>query len=105
MSATSIEITSHAEPRSEFLDLVQARLRVAALLSVMMIGAYFGFMTLLAFNKPVLAKMITPYMSLAMLLGPALILTPIVLCVAYVIWTNRVYDPAVSKLNVEGRRS
>jgi uncharacterized membrane protein (DUF485 family) len=99
MSATSIEIVSHAEPRSEFLDLVQYRLRVAALLSTIMITAYFSFMALFAFNKPVLATMITPYLSLAMLLGPALILTPVVLCAVYVVWTNRVYDPAVRKLN------
>jgi uncharacterized membrane protein len=42
--------------------------------------------------------MITPYLSLAMLLGPALIITPILLCIAYVVWTNRVYDPAVRNL-------
>ncbi len=99
MSATSIEITSHAPPRSEFLDLVRSRLRVAALLSAIMIIAYFTFMALFAFTKPVLATMITPYLSLAMLLGPALILTPVLLCVVYVVWTNRVYDPAVRKLN------
>ena len=99
MSATSIEITDHAEPRSEFLDLVQTRLRVAALLSALMIVAYFGFMALFAFNKPLLGAMIAPHLSLAMLLGPALILMPVVLCAIYVVWTNRVYDPAVRKLH------
>jgi hypothetical protein len=34
-----------------------------------------------------------------MLLGPALILTPVVLCTIYVVWTNHVYDPAVRKLH------
>lgn len=99
MSATSIDITNHSEPRSEFLELVQLRLWVAALLSAIMIVAYFTFMALFAFNKPVLATMVTPYLSVAMLLGPALIITPIVLCAVYVAWTNRVYDPAVRKLN------
>ncbi len=99
MSATSIDIASHTEPRSEFLELVQSRLRVAALLSAIMIVAYFSFMALFAFNKPVLATMITPYLSVAMLLGPALIVMPIVLCIIYIVWTNLVYDPAVRKLN------
>jgi len=99
MSVTSIESASPAEPRSEFLDLVQTRLRVAALLSAVMIVGYFGFMALFAFNKPLLGSLITPYLSLAMLLGPALILTPVVLCTIYVVWTNHVYDPAVRKLH------
>jgi len=99
MSVTSIESASPAEPRSEFLDLVQTRLRVAALLSAVMIVGYFGFMALFAFNKPLLGSLITPYLSLAMLLGPALILTPVVLCTIYVVWTNHVYDPDVRKLH------
>jgi uncharacterized membrane protein (DUF485 family) len=98
MSATSIEVLDHTEPRLEFLDLVHARLRVATLLSTIMIVGYFGFMSLFAFDKPLLASMIAPYLSLAMLLGPALIITPVLLCIVYVVWTNRVYDPAVRKL-------
>lgn len=98
MSATSLELTTRAEPRSEFLDLVHARLRIAALLSAVMVVGYFGFMALFAFNKPVLGTMIAPYASLAMLLGPALILVPVALCAIYVIWTNRVFDPAVRRL-------
>jgi uncharacterized membrane protein (DUF485 family) len=98
MSVTSIEIASHAKPRSEFQDLVQSRFRIAALLSAIMIVAYFSFMALFAFNKPLLGLLITPYLSLAMLLGPALILLPVVLCFVYVVWTNRVYDPAVRRL-------
>jgi uncharacterized membrane protein (DUF485 family) len=99
MSVRSIEITSYADPRSGFLDLAQSRLRIAVLLSAIMIVAYFGFMALFGFNKPLLGLMITPYFSLAMLLGPALILLPILLCLVYVVWTNRVYDPAVRKLH------
>jgi uncharacterized membrane protein (DUF485 family) len=102
MSTTSIEMSDLAEPRSEFLDLVHARLRVAVLLSTIMIVGYFGFMSLFAFDKPLLASMITPYLSLAMLFGPALIITPVVLCIVYVVWTNRVYDPAVRKLHRQG---
>jgi uncharacterized membrane protein (DUF485 family) len=98
MSVTSIELTGHADPRSDFLDLVRARLRVAGALSAIMVIGYFGFMSFFAFNKPVLATMVAPYASLAMLLGPALILTPVVLCTIYVIWTNRVFDPAVRRL-------
>jgi uncharacterized membrane protein (DUF485 family) len=104
MSVTSIEIAGRAEPRSEFLDLVQSRFRIAALLSAIMIVAYFSFMALFAFDKPLLGLLITPYLSLAMLLGLALILTPVVLCFVYVVWMNRMYDPAVCKLRRERER-
>jgi uncharacterized membrane protein (DUF485 family) len=103
MSVASFDVAAAAEPRSAFLDLVQSRLRVAGLLSGIMIVAYFGFMALFAFDKPILAIMVTPYLSLAMLLGPALIILPVGLCAAYVVWTHRVYDPAVLKLSAEGR--
>lgn len=98
MSVVSIEQPARAEPHSEFLDLVHARLRVAAILSTVMVVGYFGFMALFGFNKPLLGTMITPYLSLAMVLGPALILTPVVLCAVYVIWADRVFDPAVRRL-------
>jgi uncharacterized membrane protein (DUF485 family) len=104
MSVTSIELADHAEPRSEFLDLVRKRLRIALALSAVMVAFYFGFMALFAFNKALLGMMITPYLSLAMLAGPALILTPVVLCSIYVFWTNRVYDPAVRELDGQGSR-
>jgi uncharacterized membrane protein (DUF485 family) len=99
MSAVSVELTKQAEPRSEFLDLVRKRLRIALALSAVMVAFYFGFMALFAFDKPLLGMMITPYLSVAMLVGPALILTPVILCSIYVLWTNRVYDPAVRKLD------
>jgi uncharacterized membrane protein (DUF485 family) len=99
MSVKSGELASQAEPRSEFLDLVRKRLRIALTLSAVMVAFYFGFMSLFAFDKPLLGMMITPYLSVAMLIGPALILTPVILCTIYVLWTNRVYDPAVRKLD------
>jgi uncharacterized membrane protein (DUF485 family) len=99
MLAVSVELTQQAEPRSEFLDLVRKRLRIALALSAVMVAFYFGFMALFAFDKPLLGMMITPYLSVAMLVGPALILTPVILCSIYVLWTNRVYDPAVRKLD------
>jgi uncharacterized membrane protein (DUF485 family) len=104
MSITSLDLTGNVQERSEFLDLVQARLRVATLLSLVMVVSYFGFMAMFAFNKPLLGTMVTPYLSVAMLIGPALILMPIVLCGIYVVWTSRVYDPAVKKFGWEARR-
>ena len=80
------------------LELVQRRLAIALWLSAAMAGVYFGFMALFAFNKPLLGTMLAPGLSLCILLGPAVIVTSFVLCLVYVLWANRVYDPGVRRL-------
>jgi uncharacterized membrane protein (DUF485 family) len=80
------------------LELVRKRLLIALWLSAAMIIVYFGFMGLFAFNKPLLGTILAPGLSLCILLGPAVILTSFVLCLIYVLWANRVYDPGVRNL-------
>jgi uncharacterized membrane protein (DUF485 family) len=80
------------------LELVRKRLSIALWLSVAMIVVYFGFMGLFAFNKPLLGTILAPGLSLCILLGPAVIVTSFVLCLIYVHWANRVYDPGVRNL-------
>lgn len=82
----------------QVLELVRKRLSIALWLSVAMIVVYFGFMGLFAFNKPLLGTILAPGLSLCILLGPAVIVTSFVLCLIYVLWANRVYDPGVRKL-------
>lgn len=78
--------------------LVRARLSVAVLLSTAMVLMYFTFMGLFAFAKPLLGTMLAPGLSLCILLGPAVIVISFLLCVVYVVWANKVYDPAVKAL-------
>jgi uncharacterized membrane protein (DUF485 family) len=80
------------------LELVRKRLSIALWLSVAMIVVYFGFMGLFAFNKPLLGTILAPGLSVCILLGPAVIVTSFVLCLIYVLWANRVYDPGVRNL-------
>jgi uncharacterized membrane protein (DUF485 family) len=82
----------------QVLELVRKRLSIALWLSVAMIVVYFGFMGLFAFNKPLLGTILAPGLSLCILLGPAVIVTSFVLCLIYVLWANRVYDPGVRNL-------
>jgi uncharacterized membrane protein (DUF485 family) len=102
MAVTSVELLDHTEVRPDFVDLVKKRLRVALFLSAVMVLEYFGFMALFAFDKPFLGTIIAPNLSLAMILGPALILFSVALCIIYVIWTNCIFDPAVRRLHAEG---
>jgi uncharacterized membrane protein (DUF485 family) len=80
------------------LSLAQKRLSIALWLSAAMVGVYFGFMALFAFNKNLLGTILAPGLSLCILLGPVVILTSFLLSLAYVVWANRVYDPGVRNL-------
>lgn len=75
--------------------LVARRFAVAMWLSGAMVVIYFSFMGLFAFDKPLLGTILAPGLSLCMLLGPAVIVSSFLLCLVYVVWANRVYDPQV----------
>jgi uncharacterized membrane protein (DUF485 family) len=79
-------------------DLANRRLGVAVTLSLVMIVIYFGFMGLFAFNKPLLGAVLAPGLSLCIILGPAVIVSSFLLCLIYVRWASRVYDPGVAAL-------
>jgi uncharacterized membrane protein (DUF485 family) len=75
-----------------------ARWRVAISLTVAMMVAYFGFILLVAFNKPLLGSILLPGLSLGMLLGALVIVTAWVLTWIYVRWANNHYDASVDRL-------
>ncbi len=76
--------------------LAKQRWRVAMPLTVAMMVIYFGFILLVAFNKPLLATVLVPGMSLGMLLGVLVILAAWVLIWIYVRWANTTYDAAIA---------
>ena len=86
------------EVRDHAVELANRRFVIALLLSLAMVAIYFSFMGLFAFNKPLLGVMLIPGLSLCILLGPAVIVSSFVLCLIYVQWANRVYDPGVDAL-------
>jgi len=86
------------ERDAEFVELSRTRSRIAIVLSIVMITMYFTFMTMFAFAKPAMGMILAPGLSLCMLLGAGVIAGSFVLCLAYVVWANRVYDPAVRRI-------
>jgi len=91
--------TDDVETVETAASLTNRRLAVALALSLAMVVIYFTFMGLFAFNKPLLGTILAPGLSLCILLGPAVIVSSFVLCLVYVLWANRVYDPAVRQLD------
>ena len=86
MSHTSIEAVS------------AARWRVAISLTAAMMVAYFGFVLLVAFNKPLLGMILAPGVSLGMLLGVLVIVVAWALTWIYVRWANTHYDSSLDRL-------
>ena len=75
-----------------------ARWRIALTLTILMMVVYFGFILLVAFNKPLLGSTIVPGLSLGMFLGAGVIVVAWVLTWIYVRWANRHYDASVREL-------
>jgi uncharacterized membrane protein (DUF485 family) len=83
----------------QFGEIARARTRIATILTIAMILLYFGFVTLIAFNKPLLARRIAPGLSLGILLGVLVIVGSWLLTWVYVRWANRHYDKAVDQMS------
>jgi uncharacterized membrane protein (DUF485 family) len=78
--------------------LDEARWRIAIALTTAMMVLYFGFILLVAYNKPLLARIVVPGLSLGILLGALVIIAAWVLIWIYVRWANTHYDAAIHAL-------
>ena len=83
-------------------ELGRARFRIAAILTAAMIVIYFGFVLLVAYAKPVLAKLVMRGLSLGILLGALVIVLSWILTWIYVRWANVHYDPHLDDLKERG---
>ena len=83
---------------SDLQDLARARARIATILTLAMIVLYFGFVTLIAYDKPLMGRLITRGLSVGILLGVLVIVGSWILTYIYVRWANNHYDAAVSRI-------
>jgi uncharacterized membrane protein (DUF485 family) len=90
--------------RSSLDALSAARWRVAIILTAAMMVLYFGFILLVAFNKPLLGRPVAAGLSLGILLGALLIVSSWVLIWIYTRWANTHYDREVDRLRGQVRR-
>lgn len=70
------------------------RVRIALALTTAMVVMYFGFLGLVAFDRPLLARQLRPGLSLGIVLGALVIVGSWLLTWVYVRWANRFDDPA-----------
>jgi uncharacterized membrane protein (DUF485 family) len=87
-----------ADAAGQLRALAQARRRIATALTAVVVVIYFGFITLIAFDKSLLARTVTPGLSIGILLGAFVIVASWVSTWIYVRWANTHYDAKVSAL-------
>lgn len=75
------------------------RWRIAFILSAIMLIAYYGFILLVAFDKPLMGSLLGDGMSLGILLGAMVIVFAWVLTMVYTYWANNVYDREIQDLS------
>jgi len=83
---------------SRLQALARRRWNVALSLTAIMIVMYFGFILLIAYDKPLLATPVTPGLTLGILLGALVIVASWLLTWVYVRWANAKYDPELHEL-------
>jgi uncharacterized membrane protein (DUF485 family) len=71
---------------------------VALSLTGLVMLVYFGFISLIAWNKPLLATEVTPGLTLGILLGALVIVTCWLLTWVYSRWANLKYDPELEAI-------
>jgi uncharacterized membrane protein (DUF485 family) len=79
-------------------ELAARRWKIQVVLTGLMVAIYFGFILLIAYNKPLLARLVAPGLSLGIVLGALVILLSWLLTWVYVRWANTHYDAALDRL-------
>jgi uncharacterized membrane protein (DUF485 family) len=86
-------------PDEQLRVLAARRWRIALTLTAVMILLYFGFIALIAYDRPVLATLVTPGLTVGILLGALVIIISWLLTYGYVRWANTHYDVALRALS------
>ena len=89
----------------EFKALVTRKGAVSAVLSIIMLAAYYGFVLVLAFDKTLLSQKLTEGLSVGIVVGFFVILLAWALTGIYVFWANDKYDSAVNEIRQGLRRN
>jgi uncharacterized membrane protein (DUF485 family) len=83
---------------AEFRQLVSRRWTVSLLLSALLFLLYYGYIILIAVNRPFLSQRIGAVTTLGIPIGAAVIVGAWVLTAIYVVWANRHYDAEAARL-------
>jgi uncharacterized membrane protein (DUF485 family) len=87
----------------EFHQLVTRRWRISLLLTAALFVLYYGYILLIALNKPLVSARVGDATPIGIPLGAAVILGSWILTAAYIVWANRHFDREASRLREQLR--
>jgi uncharacterized membrane protein (DUF485 family) len=82
----------------EFRGLVARRWRVSLILTAALFVLYYGYILLIALNKPFVSIRLGQTTPIGIPLGAAVIIGSWALTAIYIVWANRHYDGEVARL-------
>lgn len=84
----------------DFKDLLRRKDRISLILTVLELVLYFGFIALIAFNKPFLAQKLSEgsATTIGIPIAVGTIIGSWVLTGIYILWANSRYDALVKKV-------
>ena len=88
----------------EFHRMVRRRWQVSLLLTGLLFVLYYGYIILIATNRQFVSRPVQGSTTAGILIAAAVIVGAWVLTAAYVVWANRVHDPAVATLRSRAER-
>jgi uncharacterized membrane protein (DUF485 family) len=105
----STEIQRRHQSTRQLLDspafhhLVVRRWRISLALTAVLFVLYYGYILLIALNKPFVSTRLGDVTPIGIPLGAAVIAGSWALTAVYIAWANRVYDREASRLRDEFR--
>jgi uncharacterized membrane protein (DUF485 family) len=88
----------------EFKTMVAKRWTVSIVLTALLFVLYYGYILLVAYDKPLLARKIGEVTTLGIPIGVGVIVGAWVLTATYVVWANQVHDGEVKRLKDQVKR-
>jgi uncharacterized membrane protein (DUF485 family) len=89
----------------DFHRLLARRWRVSMVLTGLLFLMYYGYIILIAVNRPLVSRKIGETTTIGIPLGVAVIVGAWVLTALYVVWANRYYDSEAARLRDRLRQS
>jgi uncharacterized membrane protein (DUF485 family) len=83
---------------SDFKSLSRQKNVISVILTVLELVLYFGFIALIAFNKPFLASKLSGAISIGIPIAVGTIILSWVFTGIYIFWANNKYDVLVKKV-------
>jgi len=97
-SKSSMKTTEEILNDEDFRSLSSQKNTISVILTILELVLYFGFIALIAFNKPFLATKISGAISIGIPIAVATIFLSWVLTGIYIYWANNKYDVLVKKV-------